>query len=148
VVSGYQDGRPTEYLILVNWYLDQARELEAMAGSESLIHIPDCEHVKPLLLVLGYRMRQPCGPDAALGTADANRAFLTIDCGFPLADRKEVWRSGRPFAPPYPPGKVPVLFTPSRWVLNKKNANKGVVDSIPRDQSLARLYWGLSRMDS
>ena len=28
VVSGYQGGKPTQYLILVNWYMDQARDLQ------------------------------------------------------------------------------------------------------------------------
>jgi hypothetical protein len=148
VVSGYQNGKPTQYLILVNWYLDQARELETMAGPQGIIHVSDCEHVKPLLVILGYRMRQPCGPDAALETADPNRAFLTIDSGFPLADLEEALRSGQPFDTPYASAKVPVIFDASRWILNEKNANKGVVDSILRDQQLARLYWGMSRMDS
>jgi hypothetical protein len=148
VVIGYQNGKPTQFLILVNWYLDQARELEAMAGPHGVIHIPDCDHVKPLLLILGYRMREPCGPDAALETADANRAFLTIDSGFPLADREDALRSGKPFDTPYVSAKVPVLSEANRWILNEKNANKGVVDSILRDPLMARLYWGLSRMDT
>ncbi len=148
VVIGYQNGKPTQFLILVNWYLDQARELEAMAGPQGVIHIPDCDHVKPLLLILGYRMREPCGPDAALETADANRAFLTIDSGFPLADLEDALRSGKPFDTPYVSAKVPVLSEANRWILNEKNANKGVVDSILRDPLMARLYWGLSRMDT
>jgi len=37
VVSGYQNGKPTQYLILVNWYMDQARELEALAGTKGVI---------------------------------------------------------------------------------------------------------------
>ena len=148
VVSGYQGGRPTQFLILVNWYMDQARELVALAGPQGVIHIPDCDHVKPLLLILGYRMREPCGPDAALETADANRAFLTIDSGFPLADLEEALRSGKPFDTPYASTNVPVLLGSSRWVLNEKNANRGVVDSILRDPEMARLYWGLSRIDT
>ena len=44
--------------------------------------------------------------------------------------------------------KVPVLYKSSDWVQNKKNANRGVVDSILRDPDLARLYWAMSRMDT
>src|SRR5579872_3944535 len=31
VMSGYQQGRPTQFLVLLNWYMDQARELQALA---------------------------------------------------------------------------------------------------------------------
>ncbi len=41
-----------------------------------------------------------------------------------------------------------MLFKANDWVLNEKNANKGVVDSLLRDPNLARLYWGLARIDS
>jgi hypothetical protein len=148
VMSGYQGGKPTEFLVLVNWYMDQARELEALAGRGGVIHVSNCDDAKPLLVILGYRLEQGCGPDAALETADANRAFLTIDSGFPLADLEETLRTGKPFDIPFASTKVPVLYKSSDWVLNKKNANRGVVDSILRDPELARLYWALSRMDA
>ena len=86
IVSGYDGGKPTQFLVLLNWYLDQARELQALAGPQGVVHVSNCEQAKPLLIILGYRLRQPCGPNAALETADANRAFLTIDSGFPLAE--------------------------------------------------------------
>jgi len=69
VVSAIRNGKPTQYLILVNWYMDQARELEALAGTKGVIHVSNCEDAKPLLIILGYRLRQPCGPDAAVETA-------------------------------------------------------------------------------
>ena len=148
VMSGYQGGKPTEYLVLVNWYMDQARELEALAGKGGVIHVSNCDDAKPLLVILGYRLLKPCGPDAALETSDANRAFLTIDSGFPLADLEETLRSGKPFDIPFAPTKVPVLFKSSDWVQKKKNAERGAVDSILRDPDLARLYWAMSRMDT
>ena len=149
VVSGYKNGKPTEYLILLNWYMDQARELEALAGPKrrhSCVYLLD--DAKPLLLILGYRLRQPCGPNAALETADANRAFLTIDSGFPLAELEETLRGGKPFQAAYSSTNVPVLFQANDWLLNEKNANKGVVDSLLRDPAMARLYWAMSRIDS
>ncbi len=148
VMSGYQNGKATEFLILVNWYLDQARELEDLAGPGHVIHAIDCDDAKPLLVILGYRLQQGCGHDAALETADANRAFLTIDSGFPLADLEEALREGKPFEIPYASTRVPVLYKSLDWVLKKKNANRGVVDSIMRDPGLARLYWAMSRMDA
>ena len=148
VMSGYQDGKPTEFLVLVNWYLDQARELQTLAGPGGVIHVSNCEDAKPLLAILGYRVQQSCGPDVALETSDANRAFLTIDSGFPLADLEETLRTGKLFEIPYAPTKVPVLYKSSDWVQKKKNANRGVVDSILRDPEMARLYWAMSRMDT
>src|SRR5450756_643453 len=100
-VIGYQNGKPTQFLILLNWYVDKARELEALAGPQGVIHVASCEDAKPLLVILGYRLREPCGPSAALETADANRAFLTIDSGFPLADLEETVRGGKPFDAPF-----------------------------------------------
>jgi len=148
VMSGYQAGKPTEFLVLVNWYMDQARELEALAGKGQVIHVANCDDAKQLLVILGYRLEQACGPNEALETADANRAFLTIDSGFPLADLEQALRDGKPFDTPYPSTKVPVLYKSSDWVQNKRNANRGVVDSILRDPGLARLYWAMSRMDT
>jgi hypothetical protein len=148
VMSGYQDGKPTEFLVLVNWYMDQARELEALAGRGGVIHVSNCDDANPLLVILGYKLQQSCGPEAALATADANRAFLTIDSGFPLADLEESLRSGKPFEIPYASTKVSVLYKSSDWVQKKKNANRGVIDSILRDPELARLYWAMSRMDT
>jgi hypothetical protein len=149
VVSGYQNGKPTEFLVLVNWYMDQARELATLAGKEQVLRVSKCEDAKPLLSVLGYRLRQSCGPDASLETSDANRAFLTIDSGFPLTDLEETLRSGKSFELPFASTKVPVLFKTSDWVQNNKaNSNRGVVDSILRDPQLARLYWAMSRMDT
>ncbi len=149
VVTGYQGGKPTEYLIILNRYLQQARELQTLAGSAEAIRISDCSKVQPLLEALGYRLRQPCGPNASLETAEADRAFLTIDSGFPLADLEETLRGGKPFEYPYAPSRVPVLFSPSDWMPADKNTSKWeVVDFLVRDPSLARLYWALARMDT
>src|SRR5215469_8314725 len=73
-------GRPTEYLILLSRYVQQAKELAALAGPQGVIQISDCEQAKPVLKVLGYRTRPDCGkPGSYLETADPQRAFLTID---------------------------------------------------------------------
>jgi hypothetical protein len=148
VMSGYENGRPTEFLILLNWYMDQARELEALAGKGEVIRISNCDDANKLLVILGYRLQKSCGPDEALETADANRAFLTIDSGFPLAELEQALREGKPFETPYASARVPVLYKSADWVANRKNANRGVVDSILRDPELARLYWAMSRIDT
>ena len=152
VVNGFQGGggKPTEFLILLNWYMDQARELLTFAGPEGVIHVSNCAEAKPLLPILGYRMKQSCGPNAALETSNADRAFLTIDSGFPLSELEDTLRGGKPFVYPFTSTRVPVLFAGNDWVAAEKNGNttrKEVVDSILRDPGMARLYWAMSRMD-
>src|SRR5207253_5599561 len=63
--QGYQgwqgsSGR-TEFLVLLIRYVQQARELKALAGPEGIIHVSNCEEAEPLLRILGYRLRQDCG---------------------------------------------------------------------------------------
>jgi hypothetical protein len=152
VVNGFQGGggRPTEFLILLNWYMDQARELMALAGPEGVIHVSNCVDAKPLLAILGYRLKESCGPNAALETTNADRAFLTIDSGFPLSEIEDTLRGGKPFAYPYTSTRVPVLFAASDWAAAEKNGNntkKELVDALLRDPGMARLYWAMSRID-
>ena len=153
VMEGYRgaqndSGKPTEFLILLNRYLKQARALEALAGPSDVIHVTDCESAKPLLAVLGYRLRGDCGKDTLLETADPEKAFLTIDSGFPLSDLEDGLREGKPFAYTYPSTTVPVLFSRSDWTSTDKfDPRSEVVDALMRDPALARLYWALARMD-
>jgi hypothetical protein len=156
-VQGYQDGRPTEFLILLRRYMDQARELVVLAGPEGMIRASTCNEGKPLLAILGYRLRDACGPKSAVETSDPDRAFLTIDSGFPLADLEETMRGGKAFVYPYASSQVPVLFAPTDWVVDdkyQKDVKKedkdriDPVDSILRDPSLARIYWAMSRIDT
>ncbi|MGH9771625.1 MAG: hypothetical protein ACRD4Q_07995, partial [Candidatus Acidiferrales bacterium] len=41
-VEGYQEGKETEYLVLLKRYLDQARELEVLAGPEGVLRVTNC----------------------------------------------------------------------------------------------------------
>src|SRR6266404_7662573 len=49
---GWQEspGKPTEYLILLSHYVDQARQLVALAPNGA-IHAANCDEAKPLLAV-------------------------------------------------------------------------------------------------
>jgi len=78
--EGSRDGgRQTEFLILLSRYVHQARELAVLAP-DGTIHVSNCDEAKPLLHVLGYRVRQECGQSStSLVTSDPERAFLTID---------------------------------------------------------------------
>ena len=102
VASGYhyREGkkRPTEFLILLKAYLNQARELQKLAGADAEIRISGCSDVNPILTILGYALWQPCGPKVVLQTLDPKRAFLAADSGFPLADLEEALRRGKAFS--------------------------------------------------
>src|SRR6266536_446739 len=154
-VQGYQgwrsDGRPTEFLILVRRYAEQAKELTALAGPSGIIRVENCDQAIPLLRILGYRVRQQCGQkDASLVTADSERAFLTVDSGFPLALLEESLRQGKPFTYDFPISRVPMLLTEDAWTKANRNTRRpdyGLLDAILRDPELARLYWAMSRID-
>ena len=163
VVMGYpgfndRADNPSEYLLLLRRYLGQARELRALAGQEGVIRIPSCAEAGPLLGILGYKLKGPCGPSTSLETSDADRAFLTIDSGFPLADLEETLRAGTSFQYLFPSTSVPVLFGSSEWMgewagkkaAKAESAKPGdeVVDALLRNPGMARLYWSLSRIDS
>jgi hypothetical protein len=141
----------TEFLVLLNRYVQQARELTALAGSEGVIHVSNCEDVKPLLQVLGYRVRPDCGQKGTfVETVDPQKAFLTIDSGFPLPALEKALQESKPFAYPYPTSLAPAIFTESDWTGTKKGAkdSKDLIDTIIHDPSLARLYWAIARLDS
>ena len=60
-VEGYQGrkdskGRPTEFLILLKRYVEQARELVTLAGSDGVLRVSNCEQADPVLRILGYRL--------------------------------------------------------------------------------------------
>jgi hypothetical protein len=148
-VEGYQGrkdrtGRPTEFLILLKRYVEQARQLVTLAGPERTIRVANCDQAGPLLDVLGYRVREGCGKSVALETADPERAFLTIDSGFPLAELEQTLQGGKPFAFPFTVSQVPLLFSAGDWT----QGGGDVLDAMLDDPMLARLYWAMSRMDT
>lgn len=156
-IEGYQGrkdrtGRPTEFLNLLKRYVDQARSLVTLAGPEAVIRVAGCDQAGPLLDILGYRQREACGKGAALETADPERAFLTIDSGFPLAELEQTLQGGKPFVYPFAVSRVPLLSSPEEWTQAdaKERRDKGgdVLDAILDDPVLARLYWAMSRMDT
>jgi len=148
--EGSRDGgRPTEFLILLNRYVHQAKELTLLAGPDGAIHVSNCDEAKPLLHILGYRVHQDCGQSGtSLVTADPERAFLTIDSGFPLPELEETLQGGKPFSYAFSASRVPVLFTEKDWTaLSNKNSGD-LVETLLRDPLLSRLYWALARSDA
>ncbi len=152
VLDGYggssHSTSPTEYLILVRRYVDQARELQSLAGADGNIRVSNCDDAQRLLSVIGYRLRQPCGPDAILETANSKRAFTTVDSGFPLAELEKALQDGKPFVYPFSNTQLPLLFDAGAWMENDRNKNhKDLLDALLGDPELARLYWSLAQID-
>jgi hypothetical protein len=154
--QGYQGwqgsaGR-TEFLVLLMRYVQQARELTALAGPEGVIRVSNCNEAEPLLRVLGYRLRQDCGLSGnSLVTAAPERAFLTIDSGFPLPELETALQGNKPFNYAFAASPVPGWFPESDWMsVSKHNIKdtKDLVDGLLRDPALARLYWAMSRLDA
>jgi len=144
---GYARGARTEFLILLTRYVQQARELEALARPDGIIHVSTCEEAKPLLEILGYRTRADCGQRSTfLETADPERAFLTIDSGFPLSDLEKSLQEGGTFTYSFSTSRVPALPVEIDWT--KKGKKADVLDALLDDPQLARFYWALTRMDA
>jgi hypothetical protein len=148
---GYENlspkSQPSEFLVLLTRYVHQARELTVLAGPEGVFHVSSCEEAQPLLKILGYRTRADCGKRSTyLETADPQRAFLTIDSGFPLPDLEKCLQEGRPFTYSYPTSRVPAPAVELDWTKNGKKVD--VVDMLLADPELARFYWALARLDA
>jgi hypothetical protein len=141
--------RLTEFLRLLIHYVQQARELSALAGPDGALRVSNCEEAKPLLRVLGYRTRPDCGQrNIFLQTEDPQRAFLTVDSGFPLPQLEQSLRDGQTFTYPFASTRVPALLTDSDWSRKGNAKDWGLLDALLHDPELARFYWALARMDS
>jgi hypothetical protein len=149
-VLGYEGewskGRPSEFLVLLNRYVQQARELVTLGGPSGVIRVSSCDDAKPLLKILGYRTRADCGQhNTFLETADPQRAFLTIDSGFPLPDLEKSLQENRAFTYSFVMSHVPSPPVEIDWARRGKKTD--VLDLILSDPGLARFYWALARMD-
>ncbi len=146
---GYQTHHHTEFLILLNRYLHQARELADIAGPDGEIRVADCAGSARLIAVLGYRLHGACGQrDVTLVTADSERAFLTIDSGFPLTQFEQALAKNAPFNYPYAGTTVPIFFTQHDWAYvfpKEKKLGNDLLAILLDDQDADHLYWALSR---
>lgn len=133
---------PTEHLKLLKQYLTQARELAVFAGDDNTIEVPTCESTETaqLLKILGYRLREECGPGAVLETVNPSRAFLSIDSAFPLTDLELAYRRGEAFRLPFGPTHLPVLFDRAYWLAGARRNQGNFLDTFIGDPALARLY--------
>jgi len=152
--QGYEGStRQTEFLILLGRYVEQARELSALAATSGMkIRVSNCDEAKPLLTILGYRAKPNCGDSTtSLQTADAERAFLTTDSGFPLPELERTLEGGPPFEYSYTGTTVPLLSAESDWTMasrkNYKENSRDLIRTVLNNPLIARLYWALSKLD-
>jgi hypothetical protein len=148
---GHHLGQKTEYLVLADRYVQQARQLQPMAAEDGAIHVAGCSDVGPLIQILGYHFENGCGHDSAtLTTANAERAFLTLDSGFPLTGLEQSLQTGAPFTYAYPETRVPILFREDDWLALMPSAQRAgatLLDLLMNNENADRLYSGLARLD-
>ncbi|MFP5204044.1 MAG: hypothetical protein ACLGSH_01670, partial [Acidobacteriota bacterium] len=150
-LHGYDNGRETEFLALLDRYLHQARELRAITGNNGQLYVANCADAEQLIRILGYRFEHGCSrTSAALTTDDADRAFLTVDSGFPITGLEEALERGEPFTYSFPASRVPVLFRPRDWMdIGAWRARPGddLVDVLLHDEPIDRLYSAMDRIE-
>jgi len=139
--------KATEALLIFRRYFVQANTLASLAGSEGTLHFSTCEGSRQLLADLGYRLVDGCDKIPSIEVDDADKAFITVDSGFPLADLQLALQQGKPFSTPYPSTRVPLIYGKSDWTGKQNSMDIDVVDALANDAAKARLYWGLSRVD-
>lgn len=146
---GYENGTPTEFLILLNRYVKYARELHDLAGTDGVIHVNNCDDAERLIAVLGYRFTQTCGEkNSYLETLNPERAFLTLESGFPLTGLEEALQKQAPFSYPFPATSVPVLLRENDWVaISSSKRGSNLLDVLLHEPNVDRLYWALSKSD-
>ena len=148
---GFDDGRPKEYLVLLQRYVHFARELQSLANENGTIRVTGCRDAGRLLEILGYAFPQECGHrNAALRTANAERAFLTIDSGFPLTALEEALEKDGPFTYSFRGTMVPIILPEQDWLSVstwKRETGANLLDMILHDQDLDRLYAALAKCD-
>jgi len=146
--DGPHHNHQTEFLVLLIRYVRQARELAALAGPQGVLRVSNCDEAKPLLKVLGYRPRPDCGPtDASLLTDDPERAFITIDSGFPLLELEASLREGKSFNSAFASSYLPALLAEKDWRQKGITKESDLIGAILQDQAFAHFYWAMSRID-
>lgn len=149
---GYDQGKEKEYLLLVNRYVHQARDIQRLADPNGKIHISGCKDSAELLSVLGYKFQRACGQrNSSLMTENAERAFLTIDSGFPLTELERALQKDQPFSYSYPGTRVAIFFKEKDWAIalarSDRRSYSNLLDILLHDQDMDRLYAAMAKYD-
>ena len=149
---GYSGGSQKEYLVLLDHYIHLARDVQRLSDLQGALRISGCKDANELLNALGYKLQKACGrSDTALMTANADRAFLTIDSGFPLSALEQALQQDAPFVYSFAGTRVPTILSEQDWVSASKwrrNGDDTLLDVLMHDQDLDRLYSAMSKYDS
>jgi hypothetical protein len=148
---GREGNRETEYLLLLTRYVEFAHAVHALAGPDGAVHIADCDDASRLIVVLGYRFEHACGQrNAFLVTSNPDRAFLTVDSGFPLARLEESLAQHTPFSFEFPVTQVPVVLTQKEWTEASawgKSGSPDLLEILLHDRQMDRLYSAIAHCD-
>ena len=149
---GHENGRDTEFLVLLTRYVEFARQLQSLAGADGVIRVEGCADADRVVQVLGYQFEHGCTQaDPALVTSNAERAFLTVDSGFPLTSLEQSIATHTVFTYSFPGTQVPILFTEKDWTSVSVSRKKGNVDNLLdillHDPAVDRLYGAMDRCD-
>ena len=151
-IQGYEEGRPTEFLLIVQRYLTYARSISSLADANGTIKVTRCEDADRLTHALGYRIEKSCGDAGAyLATAVPERAFLTLDSGFPVTALEQAIQKHSTFTYSFASTRVPALFQEHDWLaisMMRKKPGENLVDVLLHDRDVARLYWAMSKVDA
>ncbi|MGA8088092.1 MAG: hypothetical protein WCA10_12350 [Terracidiphilus sp.] len=151
VLYGFDTDGEKEYLILVDRYVHQARDLERLSATDGKIHIGGCGDAAELLSVLGYKFQGLCGHrNTALVTGNAERAFLTIDSGFPLTALEQALQKNGPFTYSFPATRVPIIFTEKEWLAaagSKRKTDNTLLELLLHNHEADRLYAAMAKYD-
>ena len=148
-----RSGKPDEYLRLVDRYLQQAREKQVLAGANQTVRVTGCDDAGTLVQILGYRLRASCGQKTfSLETANPERAFLTIDSGFPLVDLEEALQNNTRLrlSLSFHAGAGSVSRSRLDWHSSRAQKRKPatMLDALIGDPNVAALYWAMSKQDT
>jgi len=148
---GYSSGNQKEYLVLLDRYVHLARDIQRLANGDGMVHVSGCKDANELLNTLGYKLQKECGrKDTALITANAERAFLTTDSGFPLTLLEQALQRDASFDYSFPATRVPILLAEQDWISAAKVRRRPedtLLDVLLHDQDLDRLYSAFSKYD-
>jgi hypothetical protein len=140
--------KATEALLIFRRYFIQANTLASLAGPKETLGFSNCEDSRQLLADLGYKLENGCKGIPSIEVDDPEKAFITVDSGFPLADLQLALQQGKPFSTAYASTRVPLIYTKADWTGKQESTDIDVVEALDHNPSLARLYWGLSRVDN
>ena len=140
--------KATEALLIFRRYFVQANTLASLAGAKETLGFSNCEDSRQLLADLGYKLENGCNGIPSIEVDDPEKAFVTVDSGFPLADLQLALQQGKAFSTPYASTRVPLVYTKADWTGRPSSTDIDLIDALDHNPSLARLYWGLSRVDN